>query len=742
MTRHKCLIFSFADIEVRERELSIVRNGESFAVEPKAFRVLLVLLNDPHKAITKDELLDAVWNETSVSENSLTRSIALLRRLLGDDPFDPRYIATVPTVGYRFLCDVKVAEDGVVGHPPPETEAGIPARRQEEQRSTDRRRGPATLIFIGISVLAIGVPAAIVFIHHAVSKREAPRNHVSEQRVTSNSLEAPVKFAVVSPDGKYVAYSDPTGLYLRVIASGETRRWEVPKDFVANPNGWFPDGTHLLVTHFDGPARVPSLWKLSMLGGDPRKLIDNAGSGSVSPDGTRIAYESFIPKWGHELWVMGTDGSNPHKIAEASQGVQRPGFSGAWIYPPVWSPNSQRIARIERQPISDPNPGGAIPSSLWTRNADGSDPQMLVKDSSLGSGVAWSPDGRILFASRVNDVGDREDQGVRSVRVDERTGKAIEAPQVVTDGSGLIRGMSITSDGKRLVLWRENTHLQAFVSEFDAQTRKWKSPQRLTLEANGNMATAWLADSRTVLFVSNRNGAWTLFKQAIDQPTAQALVEGHLVDLPRLSPDGSQVLYKSRVAGSSYPYPVSLMRLPVVGGSPQLVLRDVGTANHQCARLPSTMCIFNKVQGGDSIFFSYDPEHGLGRELLRSGDIWDNWTLSPDGKTLAIFPDDHRIRFFSIEGEIASEENTVTLNDWRVMDGDWNANGTAVLIQSVTPAGKPVILEVNRAGKATVVLEGAANTGFWFLIQSPNGHYGILAADVPGDNNAWMVDNF
>src|ERR1700756_568637 len=115
MTRHKCLIFSFADIEVRERELSIVRNGESFAVEPKAFRLLLVLLNHPRKAITKDELLDAVWDETSVSENSLTRSIALLRRLLGDDPFDPRYIATIPTVGYRFLCDVKVVEDGFSG---------------------------------------------------------------------------------------------------------------------------------------------------------------------------------------------------------------------------------------------------------------------------------------------------------------------------------------------------------------------------------------------------------------------------------------------------------------------------------------------------------------------------------------------------------------------------------------------------------------------------------------------------
>src|ERR1700741_2303733 len=112
MTERKCLVFSFADIEVREREFSIVRNDEVIAVEPKAFRVLLFLLRNPHKLITKDELLDAVWGDTAVSENSLTRSIALLRRLLGDDTHEPRYIATVPTVGYRFLCDVQAVEDG------------------------------------------------------------------------------------------------------------------------------------------------------------------------------------------------------------------------------------------------------------------------------------------------------------------------------------------------------------------------------------------------------------------------------------------------------------------------------------------------------------------------------------------------------------------------------------------------------------------------------------------------------
>jgi hypothetical protein len=52
------------------------------------------------------------------------------------------------------------------------------------------------------------------------------------------------------------------------------------------------------------------------------------------------------------------------------------------------------------------------------------------------------------------------------------------------------------------------------------------------------------------------------------------------------------------------------------------------------------------------------------------------------------------------------------------------------------------MLEVDRAGKASVVLEGAANTAFMWMIPSPDGRFGILDVEVPGDNNVWMVDRF
>jgi Tol biopolymer transport system component len=121
------------------------------------------------------------------------------------------------------------------------------------------------------------------------------------------------------------------------------------------------------------------------------------------------------------------------------------------------------------------------------------------------------------------------------------------------------------------------------------------------------MVTAWLSDSRTVLFSSNRNGAWTLFKQAIDETTADVLVEGHSVFLPRLSADGSQVLYLSQTSPADRSVPISLMRLPVTGGLPQLVLQDVALGNYQCARLPSTLCISSKFEKDGVILFSFDP---------------------------------------------------------------------------------------------------------------------------------------
>jgi hypothetical protein len=135
-----------------------------------------------------------------------------------------------------------------------------------------------------------------------------------------------------------------------------------------------------------------------------------------------------------------------------------------------------------------------------------------------------------------------------------------------------------------------------------------------------------------------------------------------------------------------------------------------------------------------------DLEHGAGRELTRITDFKDtNWTLSPDGRKLAIFLNRHQIRFLSLDTGVARD---VSIDNWPLSGGDWSADGNSVFMPSVTSKHTQVILRVDEAGKAEVVLKGDANTMFWWMLQSPDGRYGMLEAKVAGDDNAWIVKSF
>lgn len=108
-TERSYSVFRFADVEVSEADFSVTRNRSRLVLEPKALRVLLYLLHHRERVIRKSELLDAVWGNTAVTEDALVRTIVMLRRLLGDDRHEPRFIETVATMGYRFICPVAEA---------------------------------------------------------------------------------------------------------------------------------------------------------------------------------------------------------------------------------------------------------------------------------------------------------------------------------------------------------------------------------------------------------------------------------------------------------------------------------------------------------------------------------------------------------------------------------------------------------------------------------------------------------
>jgi Tol biopolymer transport system component len=116
------------------------------------------------------------------------------------------------------------------------------------------------------------------------------------RQITTNSSETPVSSAVISPDGKYLAYADSTGMRLQEIATGETHALPKPKTLSAEdawfPSAWFPDGTRLVATAIKPTAQVhviSSVWSVPVLG-NPILLRDNAFAPVVSPDGSMIAF--------------------------------------------------------------------------------------------------------------------------------------------------------------------------------------------------------------------------------------------------------------------------------------------------------------------------------------------------------------------------------------------------------------------------------------------------------------------
>jgi DNA-binding winged helix-turn-helix (wHTH) protein/TolB-like protein len=96
----------------------ISRGGEVVRVEARTLRLLLELAEHPGQTVSLDELLDRVWTGVIVTPDSVYQAVAALRRMLGDDPKRPRYIATVPRLGYRLVAPVGPADAGELGARP------------------------------------------------------------------------------------------------------------------------------------------------------------------------------------------------------------------------------------------------------------------------------------------------------------------------------------------------------------------------------------------------------------------------------------------------------------------------------------------------------------------------------------------------------------------------------------------------------------------------------------------------
>ena len=239
MSKERQQFYEFGDFRFYPDERLLSRDGQAVTLTPKCFDILQVLVEHNGYLVEKEELMKAVWPDAFVEEGNLTQSISLLRRALGDNPDGPHYIETIPRYGYRFVAPVKT-QLSELGTLEGTVEATVSSGSEQTSQLSElavHRRGRKLAIAGTIGIILVGMITWFTWPRFQ-RKEITARNELSTRRLTANSTENAVLAAAISPDGKYLAYTDTlkdnARIFLRIIATGQTHPLPVPNGSLIN----------------------------------------------------------------------------------------------------------------------------------------------------------------------------------------------------------------------------------------------------------------------------------------------------------------------------------------------------------------------------------------------------------------------------------------------------------------------------------------------------------------------------
>ena len=719
-------VVRFGVYEVDPRAGELRRNGVKVKIQEQPFQVLALLLERPGEVVTREELKRRLWpGDTFVDfDHSLNAAIKRLRDALQDSADNPRFVETLARRGYRFLAPV-------TGSLPLWVTVGRngPSSRQKRAR------------WVAAIVLTAGACISVGFhIGNRAAHASAPR----EVRLTANSPDVPVYRAAISPDARLLAYTDPRGLFLREITRGDSHQLLLPAGLKPSKVSWFPDGSHLLVGGVQSDGGKLNVWNVSILGGPSRQISDQTDTGVVSPDGTKIAALCSSDALNtSELWLLNSDGSLPKRLLEIS------GYSNSL----TWSPNGTRLAYLNASYW----PGYEREVHIETLDLATGKKTTVFSDFRIGGGLAWSRDGRLLFTRA--EEGSNIKSDVWSLRVDERTGESKGDLTQLTNGPDWKPRPEVSGDGKHLVFLRNNIVPAIYVAQVDPRSKALEQFQRLTLDENHNRPYEWTADGTALLYISDRDGEFHIFRHGLGAAAPEIVVDGHdNPNIMRLSPDGSQVLYLSELSRAGHGGPpvahnsgfdqetVRVMSAPVSGGAGKSVLEADGINNFQCDRAPATFCLLSRFTKDALLFVQFDPLTGATKDFFWVSDPrWQNynWTLSPDGKLLALCKEDRvalntKIRLIPTDG---GAERTIVINDWVGINAiDWAADGKSFWASATLRGETGALINIDMQGNFTPVLRDGKPYVGWG-IQSRDGKH-IAIWQATGGSNVWMLEGF
>jgi Tol biopolymer transport system component/predicted Ser/Thr protein kinase len=402
------------------------------------------------------------------------------------------------------------------------------------------------------------------------------------------------RLAEISPDGKYIVQAIEDSdrkqeVFIRQVATGREVRVVAPANVWILGLTFSHDGNYIYYVSTPTGDSIGILHRVPALGGNPQVLVRNVDSAvSLSPDDKRMAFLRHDPAKASQLMVADTDGSNEHEIASRDL----PEGFGNDLYEnggPTWSPDGRVLAVVVNVrggsrdglmefPASG-GPGKLICSSDW-RNIDY---------------VAWDRDGKGLVLEMRAELSGTDQLFtvsypgcvLRRVTNDPNSYKGVSLTAdfgsivtvkttnfggicVLSPASGKecsrISASESTQDGNRGLAWTTDGGIvySSIVSDtwslwgMDSDGR---NTSHLTLDPHSYCYPFVTADGNTVVFASNRDGQWAIWKSNLDGSAMRRLSTGNGY-YPMVSRDGNWVFYSGSGRGTQ----LVLERIPFEGG--------------------------------------------------------------------------------------------------------------------------------------------------------------------------------
>jgi DNA-binding winged helix-turn-helix (wHTH) protein len=288
------------------------RGADQVALPPRAFGVLTRLLASPGAVVSKQELLDAVWPDTFVTESSLLEAIGLLREALGDDRKAPTYIQTVHRRGYRFI--------GLIGLP----KTSSP---QDPKTSEDPWR---PILVASAAYVVTTVCAAVVFAVFGQHPVERRTSRFSVSLPSSAPVDSQRGSVAVSADGAQMVYVAASGtrsqLFLRTVDRDEPRPLAGTED-AADPF-FSPDGQWI------GFFARGSLQKVRTSGGSPVVLsVVRAAAGATWSADDTITFGGVAGGGLARISARASEPGEPVVIATPAAGARELRFGWPDVLP-------------------------------------------------------------------------------------------------------------------------------------------------------------------------------------------------------------------------------------------------------------------------------------------------------------------------------------------------------------------------------------------------------------------------